>query len=225
MADGHHPSHPSSHGRRPAGRKLIPPPATDSSGADDVRLGEVRLDDLRFIRQTMASAGSFTAVSGCGQMLVGLTALLAAAVSKHMFLGSGWMEIWLAEAALAIAISVVSSERKAKRMGVPLWSAVARKFVLALAPPLVAGGALTVALWYAGERHMVPGMWLLLYGTAVVTGGSFSVRVVPMMGYCFMALGCLALALPLGWAWLLLGAGFGGLHIAFGYVIARKHGG
>jgi hypothetical protein len=214
------------HGRRPAGRKLIP--MEPVAGAQEPGgSGDVRLDDLRFIRQTMASAGSFTAVSGVGQMLVGLSALLAAAISKHMVLGSGWMELWLAEAAVAIAISVASSERKAKRMGVPLWSAVARKFVLALVPPLVAGGVLTVALWYAGEgvRHMVPGMWLLLYGTAVVTGGSFSVRVVPLMGYAFMVLGCVALALPLGWAWLLLGVGFGGLHIMFGYEIARKHGG
>jgi hypothetical protein len=215
------------HGRRPAGRKLIPMEATEpvAGGQERADSGDVGLDDLRFIRQTMASAGSFTAVSGVGQMLVGLSALVAAAISKYMVVGSGWMELWLGEAAVAIAISVASSERKAKRMGVPLWSAVARKFVLALVPPLVAGGVLTAALWYAGERHMVPGMWLLLYGTAVVTGGSFSVRVVPLMGYAFMVLGCVALASPLGWAWLLLGAGFGGLHIVFGYEIARKHGG
>ena len=186
---------------------------------------DASLDDLRFIRQTMASAGSFTAVSGRGQMLLGATALVAAAASKHMVLGSGWMTLWLVEAAIAIAISLLMSERKAKRMGVPLWSAVARKFVLALVPPLVAGGVLTVVLWYSGERSLVPGVWLLLYGTAVVTGGSFSVRIVPLMGYAFMVLGGLALALPLGWAWLLLGAGFGGLHIVFGYEIARKHGG
>ena len=224
MADGHR-----GHSRRAAGRKLIPP----QESGEDVRLGEVGAeDDLRFIRQTMASAGSFTAVSGRGQMLVGVTALVAAAISRNMFLSSTWIwiNVWLAEAAVAIAISVLSSERKAKSMGVPLWSAVARKFVLALVPPLVAGGVLTAALWfaderYAGGRHLIPGVWLLLYGTAVVTGGSFSVRVVPMMGYCFMALGCLALALPLSWAWLLLGLGFGGLHIAFGYVITRRYGG
>ena len=182
-------------------------------------------DDLRFIRQTLATAGSFTAVSGRGQMLVVATALVAAGLSRNLFLGSGWMKVWLAEAALAIAISVWASERKARRLGVPLVSAVARKFVLALLPPLVAGAALTVALWFSGHRHMVPGVWLLLYGTAVVTGGSFSVRAVPLMGYCFMVLGAVALALPLGWAWLLLAAGFGGLHIVFGYVIARRYGG
>src|SRR3954464_2157819 len=112
-------------GRRPAGRKLIPmEPGAGAGGGtgDDVQLGDVRLDDLRFIRQTMANAGSFTAVSGMGQMLLGVTALLAAFLSRKMFLGAGWLEIWLAEAAIAIAISVVSSERKAKRLGVPLWS-------------------------------------------------------------------------------------------------------
>ncbi|HSE48756.1 MAG TPA: hypothetical protein VLA96_06060 [Terriglobales bacterium] len=208
------------HGRKPAGRKLIPFEAPEGEP-----LAEVRLEDLNYIRQTMASAGSFTAVSGRGQMLVGATALAAAAISKHMFLGSGWMTVWLAEAAVAIAIALWSSERKAKRMGVPLWTAVARKFVLALLPPLIAGGVLTVVLWYSGNRTMVPGVWLLLYGTAVVTGGSFSVRAVPLMGYCFMVLGGVALMVPLGWAWLLLGAGFGGLHLVFGYVIAREHGG
>ena len=210
------------HPRRPAGRKLLPFP---DDPANEQPLAGARLEDLKFIRQTMANAGSFTAVSGRGQMAVGATALVAAAISKHMFLGSGWMTVWLAEAAVALAIAIWSSERKARRMGVPLWTAIARKFVLALAPPLLAGGVLTVALWYSGNRTMVPGVWLLLYGTAIVTGGSFSVRAVPFMGYCFMVLGGVALVVPLGWAWLLLGAGFGGLHIVFGYVIAREHGG
>jgi len=182
-------------------------------------------NDLRFIRETLATAGSFTAISGRGLMLVGWTALAAAALSKNMFLGSGWMEIWMAEAALAVVLLVWAAARKARRLGVPLVSAVARKFVLAMLPPLLAGAALTAPLWYSGHRHLVPGVWLLLYGTAVVTGGSFSVRAVPLMGYGFMVLGCAALAAPLGWAWLLLAAGFGGLHIVFGAVIAKRYGG
>ena len=209
---------------RRTSRRLRPrEPAEADSGVEGAAQGAA--EDLRFIRETLATAGSFTAVSGRGQMLVGATALGAAGLSRNLFLGSGWMKVWLAEAALAIAISVWASERKARRLGVPLVSAVARKFVLALLPPLVAGAALTVALWFSGHRHMVPGVWLLLYGTAVVTGGSFSVRAVPLMGYCFMVLGAVALALPLCWAWLLLVAGFGGLHIVFGYLIARRFGG
>ncbi len=204
--------------RRPAGRKLLPfeRPGGEAPGS---------LEDLRYIRETMANAGSFTAVSGLGSMLVGVTALIAAAISQPMFHGAGWIVVWLAEAAAAVAISGWCANLKAKRLGVPLWSAVARKFVLALLPPLVAGGVLTAALWHLGYVALIPGVWLLLYGTAVVTGGSFSVSSVPLMGYCFMILGGIALAVPLGWSWLLLGLGFGGLHLIFGYLIARRHGG
>lgn len=197
------------------------PTAASEPGAAETQLAE----DLRYIRQTMANAGSFTAVSGQGLVLVGLTALTAAALSRNLPLGSEWMAIWLGEAAVAVTISMWASAAKARRTGTALLTVAARKFALALLPPLIAGAALTVALWYSGQRALLPGVWLLLYGTAVVTGGSFSVRAVPLLGYAFMVLGMVTLALPFAWAWLVLAAGFGGLHIVFGAIIARKYGG
>jgi hypothetical protein len=182
-------------------------------------------DDLRFIRETLATAGSFTNVSGRGQILVGATALAAAYLAMRMPDFRGWAAVWAVEALVAMAIAIVSSAGKARASQTPLLSGPGRKFVLTLLPPLVAGAALTLVLERAGLTAAVPGTWLLLYGTAVATGGSFSVRAVPVMGYCFMALGALALVAPAGWTNYLMAAGFGGLHIVFGWVIARKYGG
>ena len=182
-------------------------------------------DDLRFIRETLATAGSFTAVSGSGQMLVGATALLAAWLASRMPDFTSWAMVWALEALVAMAIAIASSARKARASQTPLLSGPGRKFVLTLLPPLVAGAALTLVLVKTGLTAAVPGTWLLLYGTAVATGGSFSVRAVPRMGYAFMALGAVALGAPVAWTNYLMAAGFGGLHIVFGWVIARKYGG
>jgi predicted phage tail protein len=92
-------------------------------------------------------------------------------------------------------------------------------------PPLAAGGALTFALAQAGLVELLPGTWLLLYGTSVVTGGSYSVRSVPLMGVAFMLAGVAALVSPETWGDAYMAAGFGGFHIVFGIVIWRKHGG
>jgi hypothetical protein len=131
----------------------------------------------------------------------------------------------LLEGVFAIALGALAMKRKADHAQVPLMSAPARKFVLSFAPPLLVGALLTLVLYRAGFTGAIPGTWLLLYGTGVVTGGAFSVRVVPVMGLCFMLIGAVALFCPLAWGTAFLAAGFGGLHLVFGTIIARRYGG
>ncbi|MBZ5630516.1 MAG: hypothetical protein LAO06_16785 [Acidobacteriia bacterium] len=182
------------------------------------------LDDLRFIRQTLENSASFTAVPGWGMVGMAATALLSAALA-HGERFERWMTVWLAEAVVALALAMWTMQRKARRARVPLLSGPGRRFLLNFMPPMLVGGVLTIALYRAGSLHAIPGMWLLLYGTAVVSGGAFSVRIVPAMGSCFMILGGLALLAPGAWEnWFML-AGFCGLHAVFGYLIARRHGG
>ncbi len=181
-------------------------------------------DNLRFIRDTMERAGSFTAVPGWGGVVIGVTALIAGLFSVRLGERRQFL-FWLAEAVLALAIAVVAVESKSKRLDLSLQSRAARRALLSFMPPLLAGAVLTAVLYRIDVLDVLPGLWLLLYGASVVTGGAFSVRIVPVMGLCFMFLGALSLAAPPGWGNGFLMAGFGGLHVAFGVVIARRHGG
>jgi hypothetical protein len=190
-----------------------------------VALDDHARDNLRFIRETMERAGSFTAVPGWGGVAMGITALGAAAIASLQDSSLAWLATWMIEATIAIAIASWTTYTKARQSGTSLFSGPGRRFVYSFAPPIFVGALLTLFLVRAGLINTIAGMWLLLYGTAVVTGGAFSIRIVPLMGLCFMVLGAVALFSPSTWSNLLLAIGFGGFHILFGGVIARKYGG
>ncbi len=197
-----------------------------SSPPDDPPELQARaLDQLRYIRRTIEDAASFTSVPGRGQVVIGITALLAAWIASRRSTPTAWLATWLIESALALGISAWAMAHKARAAGLPLFSGPARKFAVSFSLPLLAGAVLTGVLYRAGLVGLLPGMWLLMFGTAVTTGGAFSVSIVPVMGTCFMVLGAAALVAPAGWGNAWMAAGFGGLLIVFGLVIARRHGG
>ena len=192
---------------------------------EPVEIQSHAIDNLRYIRETMERAGSFTAVPGLGGVLMGSTALAAAWMAGPVRGDSRWISVWLIEAVLALAIGIVGAAFKSRRAGQSLLSGPGRKFVAGVAPAMIAGGVLSAVLFRDGRSDLLPGAWLLLYGTAIVTGGWASVRIVPLMGACFMAAGSAALLSKGTPGDILLAAGFGGLHILFGVIIAVKYGG
>ncbi len=196
----------------PAPRKPIP---IDARAADH----------LRYIRETMESAAEFTAVPGWGGVAMGTTALAASALAARQTTTYGWLTVWLAEVFVAVAIAAPAAATKARRANSSLFSGPGRKFVLSFAPPIIVGGLLTFALFQLGTTAALPGVWLLLYGTAIVTGGAFSVRAVPIMGLCLMTLGAAALFSPARWGNVFMAAGFGLVQMGFGLWIALKYGG
>jgi hypothetical protein len=181
--------------------------------------------DLRFIRDTMERSASFTAVPGWGQVILGVTALAAAALAARQPNPSAWLKVWLIEAALAAVIAFISIRQKANRRGLPLFTGPGPKVALGLFPPLVAGALLTFLLRRAGLDSAIAPAWLLLYGAGIITGGAYSVSIVPVMGLCFMATGTVSVIAPAAWMNWFLAIGFGGLHIIFGFLIARRYGG
>lgn len=180
---------------------------------------------LEFIRRTMERSATFTAVPGLGGAGMGVVGLAAAALAASQRSPERWLLVWLLAAAIALCIGVTTMWRKAARSGAPLVGAVGRRFALGMAAPLVAGAAITYALWRAGDYAVMAPTWLLLYGAGVVTGGMFSAPVVRATGVCFMAAGVAATVTPQDWGTGWLALGFGGLQIGFGMHIARHHGG
>jgi hypothetical protein len=192
---------------------------------DPIPIDARAADHLRYIRETMENAAEFTAVPGWGGVAMGVTALVAALVASRQATPRAWLAVWLIEAFVAVAIAAPTAATKAHRANSRLFSGPGRKFVLSFAPPIVVGGLLTFALFHAGVLSPLPGVWLLLYGTAIVTGGAFSVRVVHVMGLCLMLLGAAALFAPANWGDLFMAGGFGIVQIGFGWWIARHYGG
>ncbi len=196
-------------------------PRRDSSPAIEDRA----MDNLRFIRETMEAAGTFTALSGWGQVVIGITAVAAALIASQAQAPSTWLAIWFAEACIAGAISVASMTIKSHAANMPVFSGPIRKLVLSFSPAIAAGCLLTLALHEAGADALIPAMWMLLYGAGVISAGTYSVTIVPFMGAAFMLVGVVTLITPASWNTSLLIASFGGLHILFGFLIARRHGG
>src|SRR5918998_6435712 len=191
-------------------------PERQREGEEPPALHDRAMDNLRFIRETMERASAFTAVPGWGQVAIGLTALFAALVASQQATFGAWFAVWMTEAAVSAGIAGWTMYRKAHASDTSLLSRPGRKLVINLSPPMFVGALLTVVFYQAGLTGLLPGLWLLLYGTGVVTGGAFSVRPVPFMGLCFMVLGAGAFFCPPAWGDALMAAGFRALHVAFG---------
>lgn len=190
-----------------------------------INLGDRAIDNLKFIRETMERSTHFTAVPGYGGMLMGVTAVAAAVIANSQETFHDSLVAWLIEAFLAFAIGLLAMWQKSKIGGQSLLSVPARKFAMSFAPPLIVGVATVLGVWRYGDYFAMPAICMLSYGAAVVCGGAFSARVVPVMGWCFIAFGIATFALPVTYGNAMMGASFGGLHIVFGAIIARRYGG
>ena len=204
---------------------MKPVPLIQESQPEPPALHDRAMDNLRYIRETMELATAFTGISGWGEIAIGVTALIASAIAAQQATFNACLAVWIAEGLISLLIAGWSMDRKTRAIKMPLGSGPGRKAVFSLTPPMLAGGLLTIVLVQAGLTNAIPGVWLLLYGTGVITGGMYSVKVVPIMGICLMVLGALALFSPPAFANWFMAAGFGGLHVVFGAIIVRKYGG
>jgi hypothetical protein len=198
---------------------------SDIAEGEPVKLSDRAADNLKFIRETMERSTHFTAVPGYGGALMGVTGIAAAYIASQQIYLRDWLIVWLTEAILAFAIGMLAMWQKSKIAKVSLVSAPARKFAYGFLPSLICGAVITLGLWRFEHYEVMAPVWMLLYGAAVVTGGAFSVRVVPVMGWIFIAIGAVAFMLPASFGNILMGVSFGLVHVVFGLIIARRYGG
>jgi hypothetical protein len=196
----------------------------------DLRIGPTPIDsgaveNLRYIRSTIEAVHTFTTVPGKGCVAMGLAALVAVALERIPALAPHWLAIWVGAAVVAAVTALWFMEQKARKQGLSLRRAVARRFFMTLAPAFIAGAILTAALASRVDREIVTGMWLMLYGAGLCACGVFAIDAVLTAGAAFLALGAATLWLPLGSAHVVLALGFGGIHLALGITIMRHHGG
>jgi hypothetical protein len=196
----------------------------DRNDSSPTSLHGVAADNLRFIRATMENATEFTGISGKGYVLTGITAIAAAWIAAQQTLPLLWLAVWLLEAALACSVTLLLSAEKARVQGKSLWSGSGRKLLFAFLPTMAVGAVVTLAFYLQGNTLLLPGLWLILYGAGVMTAGAHSIRPIPLMGFLFIMLGSAQL-LGVASMNLTLALGFGGLHLAFGILIWRQHGG
>lgn len=200
-------------------------PQIISPNPDPPALHERAMSNIQFIRETMERATLFTAVPGWGGAAMGVVALGTAAIAALQPAKSLWLATWMVGALVSIGVGGFALWRKARNLNHAVFSGSGRRFLFSFTPPIAVGALLTVVLYRHRAAELLPGVWLLLYGTGVMAGGAFSVRAVPLMGLLFTALGSVAIFLPLTIGNWFMAAGFGVLHIVFGIVIARRHGG
>ena len=183
------------------------------------------MDNLEFIRDAMERSTEFTAVPGYGGVLMGVTAIGASVIAAFQDTGLMWTVAWIIEAFLAVSVGTMMMWQKSKYNQTPLNSEPAKKFARGFAPAIISAVILTILLGLSGLFQFLPTVWLALYGTAVVSGGAYSVKIVQVKGWVFIALGAFSVLVPAVYGNWLMGFGFGILNIVFGLIIAKRHGG
>ncbi|MBV9695804.1 MAG: hypothetical protein JO005_02640 [Gammaproteobacteria bacterium] len=176
---------------------------------------------LRYIRASMEAAATL-AVPGSAGIVMGTIGLAAAVATQTPALAPHWLAIWVLGALIAAAAGGYLLLRQSARQGFTLWGAPVRKLLLCLVPGIAAGALLTAALARAGTTALLPALWLLLYGSALISVSATTRQLIGVMGALFVLLAVPAYLLPAPAPALALAAGFGGLHLAFGVILRKR---
>lgn len=200
------------------------------------RKEEDYMQDLREIRSIMERSTKFLSLSGISGVLAGLYALAGAYLAFELFDGQEALvpgipsgeQVWnllligIIVLILAITTAVIFSVKKGKKKGQQVWNSAARRMLVNMTVPLVAGGLLALVFLMKGLVMLMAPVTLIFYGIALYNASKFTYEDVKYLGFIQIVLGLLGAYLTeyslLFWAF-----GFGVMHIVYGIYVNYKY--
>lgn len=196
--------------------------------------------DIAEMRSMMERSSKFLSLSGWAGILAGIYALAGAAIAYNNLgfrperssdsnnadgFSSGMQAlIFLALGILVLAIgtAIFLSYKKAAKRGEKLWNPTAKRLVVNMAVPLVAGGLVILILISKGLIELTAPFTLLFYGLALYNASKFTYSEVRTLGLIQIGLGLLG-SYFFEYGLLLWALGFGVAHIVYGIYIHYRY--
>lgn len=200
--------------------------------------GKEPVQALEEIKQMMNRSSRFLGLSGWSGIAAGICALVAGWLAGKKLnnysksendYGRGFNlfdhELFILAVITFIAalfLAFLFTYLRSRKTGIPIWGFMARKVMINVAVPMIAGGLLIWRVTDFGLYGLIAPACLLFYGLALINASRFTWSEVRYLGYLQLVLGVMNLwALEYGlyfWA-----AGFGVLHIVYGMVMWNKY--
>jgi hypothetical protein len=189
--------------------------------AEHLQVIRTLMERSALYRRALAPIMIFTGLVGLGGGVLGWV--------LKINLPQGFVGFWAGVGVLALIGSFLLVRRQAIKESEPFWSPPTRRVAQALSGPLFIGSvagllALVCPSWDFLRTWGLPGFWMLLYGCALTAAGFFMHRGIKLLGWLFVLCGCGLMAtrcqggivLSLADGHKVMGAVFGGLHLAYG---------
>jgi uncharacterized membrane protein YidH (DUF202 family) len=197
--------------------------------------------DITEMRSMMERSSKFLSLSGLSAIILGIYALAGAFIAYRFFsfnpdqivydnTASGSVPadflqvIFLAMGILVLALATVVffSYKKARKRREKAWNPTARRLIINMAVPLIAGGILVLILVAKGLFGLMAPCSLIFYGLAMYNSGKFTYEEVRSLGLIEIGLG-LAGCYFIEYGLLLWAIGFGVMNIAYGIYLYYKY--
>ena len=205
------------------------------------------LEDLHHIKQMMERSSRFISLSGLSGISAGICALIGAWIAHPYVFGhkdyiingdvavvqamshdytivlNTWL-FWIAAGTFVSALisAFIFTWIKSKKEGIPIWGNTAKRLLINVSIPLIAGGIFLFKLIHYGTFGLIAPGCLIFYGLALINASKYTLDEVRYLGYGQILLGIISLCF-LGYGLYFWALGFGILHILYGVYMWMKY--